>query len=220
MKKRYIAYGSNMDEGQMAYRCPTARLLGQTEVEGYRLLFKGSLTGAYATIEPQEGGRVPVLVWEIGAADEASLDRYEGYPSFYYKKDLTVSLGGQEVTAMVYIMDERRRLGEPSGAYYGVLERAYKKFGFPMEILENAYMECRPDRVLPGGWRTGDTCFLLTHKKKGLTNQYIVRGYDGRYFELYDRAQNFYRVSIGRMFRSREAALASLQGNGGVGNEA
>ena len=58
MKKRYIAYGSNMDEGQMAYRCPTARLLGQTEVEGYRLLFKGSLTGAYATIEPQEGGRV------------------------------------------------------------------------------------------------------------------------------------------------------------------
>ena len=45
MKKRYIAYGSNMDEGQMAHRCPTARLLGQTEVEGYRLLFKGSLTG-------------------------------------------------------------------------------------------------------------------------------------------------------------------------------
>ena len=47
MKKLYIAYGSNMDEGQMAHRCPTARLLGQTEVEGYRLLFKGSLTGAY-----------------------------------------------------------------------------------------------------------------------------------------------------------------------------
>ena len=151
MKKRYIAYGSNMDEGQMAYRCPTARLLGQTEVEGYRLLFKGSLTGAYATIEPQEGGRVPALVWEIGEADEASLDRYEGFPSFYYKKDLTVSLGGQEVTAMVYIMDERRRLGEPGGAYYGVLERAYEKFGFPMETLETACRECRPDRALPGG---------------------------------------------------------------------
>ena len=213
MKKRYIAYGSNMDEGQMAHRCPTARLLGQTEVEGYRLLFKGSLTGAYATIEPQEGGRVPALVWEIGEADEASLDRYEGFPSFYYKKDLTVSLGGQEVTAMVYIMDERRRLGEPGGAYYGVLERAYEKFGFPMETLQAAL---KAGGILPGGWRTGDTCFLLTHKKKGLTNQYTVRGYDGRYFELTDRAQNFYRVSTGRMFRSREAALASLRGNGGA----
>ena len=213
MKKLYIAYGSNMDEGQMAHRCPTARLLGQTEVEGYRLLFKGSLTGAYATIEPQEGGRVPALVWEIGEADEASLDRYEGFPSFYYKKDLTVSLGGQEVTAMVYIMDERRRLGEPGGAYYGVLERAYEKFGFPMETLQAAL---KAGGILPGGWRTGDTCFLLTHKKKGLTNQYTVRGYDGRYFELTDRAQNFYRVSTGRMFRSREAALASLRGNGGA----
>ena len=52
MKKRYIAYGSNMDEGQMAYRCPTARLLGQAEVEGYRLLFKGSrgLTATKATL--------------------------------------------------------------------------------------------------------------------------------------------------------------------------
>lgn len=151
MKKRYIAYGSNMDEGQMAHRCPTARLLGQTEVEGYRLLFKGSLTGAYATIEPQEGGRVPALVWEIGEADEASLDRYEGFPSFYYKKDLTVSLGGQEVTAMVYIMDERRRLGEPGCAYYGVLERAYEKFGFPMETLQAAL---KAGGILPGGWRT------------------------------------------------------------------
>ena len=86
-----------------------------------------------------------------------------------------------------------------------------------METLQAAL---KAGGILPGGWRTGDTCFLLTHKKKGLTNQYTVRGYDGRYFELTDRAQNFYRVSTGRMFRSREAALASLRGNGGAQDEA
>lgn len=213
MKRLYIAYGSNMDEGQMAYRCPTARLLGAAEVEGYRLLFKGSLTGAYATIEPQEGGRVPVLVWEIGEADEASLDRYEGYPSFYYKKDLTVSLDGQEVTAMAYIMDERRRPGKPSDAYYGVLERAYGRFGFPMETLRAAL---DAGGELPDGWKVGDTCYMVTNRKKGYANQYTVRGYDGRYFELFDRAQNFHRASAWRMFRSSEEAVASLQGNGGV----
>jgi len=217
MKRLYIAYGSNMDEGQMAYRCPTARLLGAAEVEGYRLLFKGSLTGAYATIEPQEGGRVPVLVWEIGERDEASLDRYEGYPSFYYKKDLTVRLDGQEVTAMVYIMDERRRPGRPSSAYYGVLERAYGKFGFPMETLRAAL---DAGGALPDGWEAGDTCYMVTNKRKGYTNQYTVRGYDGRYFEVLDRAQNFYRVSAGRMFRSSGEALASLRGDGGVQDEA
>ena len=214
MKKLYIAYGSNMDEGQMAHRCPTARLLGQTEGEGYRLLFKGSLTGAYATIEPQEGGRVPALVWEIGELDEASLDRYEGFPSFYYKKDLTVSLGGQEVTAMAYIMDERRRLGEPGGAYYGVLERAYEKFGFPMETLKTALKAGRAGETLPDGWKEGDTCFMVTNKKKGYTSAYTVQGYDGKYFGLLNSAGNFYRASAWRMFRNHEAAVSSLRGKG------
>lgn len=139
MEKYYIAYGSNMDEGQMVYRCPTAQLLGRTELEDYRLLFKGSKTGAYATIEPEEGSRVPVLVWTIGKEDEKRLDRYEGYPVFYYKKDLEIDLAGKRVTAMAYIMDESREYGKPSEGYYGVLERAYRKYGFPMEILTEAY---------------------------------------------------------------------------------
>ena len=41
MKKLYIAYGSNMDEEQMAFRCPTATLVGTAIVEGYELMFKG-----------------------------------------------------------------------------------------------------------------------------------------------------------------------------------
>ena len=139
MEKYYIAYGSNMDEGQMVYRCPTAQLVGRTELEDYRLLFKGSKTGAYATIEPEEGSRVPVLVWTIEKEDEKRLDRYEGYQVFYYKKDLEIDLAGKRVTAMAYIMDESREYGKPSEGYYGVLERAYRKYGFPMEILTEAY---------------------------------------------------------------------------------
>lgn len=139
MEKYYIAYGSNMDEGQMYYRCPTARLLGKAELKNYRLLFKGSKTGAYATIEPEEGSRVPVLVWKIGKEDEKNLDRYEGYPVFYYKKDLEIELDGQRETAMAYIMDGNREYGKPSERYYGVMERAYRKYAFPMDILTKAY---------------------------------------------------------------------------------
>lgn len=139
MAKYYIAYGSNMDESQMTYRCTTAQLLGRAELEDYRLLFKGSKTEAYATIEPEEGSRVPVLVWTIGKEDEKSLDRYEGYPVFYYKKDLEINLDGKQVTAMAYIMDESREYGKPSEGYHDVLVRAYRKYGFPMEILTEAY---------------------------------------------------------------------------------
>ena len=139
MAKYYIAYGSNMDEEQMAYRCPMAQLLGRIQLEDYCLLFKGSKRGAYATIEPEEGSRVPVLVWTIEKEDEKSLDRYEGYPVFYYKKDLKIDLAGKRVAALVYIMDESREYGKPSERYYSVLERAYRKYGFPMKILTEAY---------------------------------------------------------------------------------
>lgn len=145
MRKLYIAYGSNMDEKQMAGRCPTARLLGTAELEDYRLLFKGSKTGAYATIEKRKGGRVPVLIWEIGEQDERNLDRYEGYPVFYHKKEIEVQLGRERKTAMAYAMDESRALGEPSARYYNVLESAYWKFGFPMGILLEAHEASRKE---------------------------------------------------------------------------
>lgn len=70
----------------MRMRCPSARIIGTSEIPDYELLFKGSKTGSYLTIESKEGSRVPVAAWEVSAEDELALDRYEGFPTFYYKK--------------------------------------------------------------------------------------------------------------------------------------
>lgn len=37
MSKIYVAYGSNLNKEQMAYRCPTARFLGTGVIEDYEL---------------------------------------------------------------------------------------------------------------------------------------------------------------------------------------
>ena len=37
----YLAYGSNMNQTQMAFRCPTAEVVGTGELKGYELLFRG-----------------------------------------------------------------------------------------------------------------------------------------------------------------------------------
>ena len=79
----YIAYGSNLNLPQMAFRCPTAKVVGTSEVKGYELLFRGGSRGAVATIEPLEGSSVPVLLWKIRPQDEIALDRYEGYPEMH-----------------------------------------------------------------------------------------------------------------------------------------
>ena len=95
MKKRYyIAYGSNLNIRQMRMRCPSARIIGTSEIPDYELLFKGSKTGSYLTIESKEGSRVPVAAWEVSAEDELALDRYEGFPTFYYKKELMLPIKG------------------------------------------------------------------------------------------------------------------------------
>lgn len=143
--KIYIAYGSNMDERQMAFRCPEAELLGTGILEGWRLIFKGSKTGAYATIEREKGQNVPILLWHITATDEERLDRYEGFPSFYYKRTIQATRTGAndedlgKTRGMVYIMHEERKLGLPAVDYLAVLDEAYRKFGFDEEILAAAY---------------------------------------------------------------------------------
>ena len=95
MRKRYyLAYGSNLNIRQMKYRCPSARVVGTAELKDYRLLFKGSKTGSYLTVEPDDGMKVPVGVWEVSSEDETALDRYEGFPDFYYKKELILDITG------------------------------------------------------------------------------------------------------------------------------
>lgn len=143
MTKLYIAYGSNIDEEQMAHRCPAASVVGTAIVEGHRLLFKGAKDRAYATIEPEEGSHVPVLIWEISREDERRLDRYEGYPKFYNKKELPVLVNGETRNAMVYIMDERNQQNKPGYNYYVILARAYIKYGFDDFILKRALEEKR-----------------------------------------------------------------------------
>ena len=137
-KRYYIAYGSNLNIRQMRMRCPHARVVGTAVIKDYELLFKGSLTGAYLTIEPKEGGEVPVAAWEVTESDEAALDRYEGFPTFYYKKEMELDIKG---IRFVYIMHEERKIGVPSLSYVSTCLQGYISFGFDEHYLSEAQIK-------------------------------------------------------------------------------
>ncbi len=59
-------------------------------------------------------------------------------------------------------------------------------------------------------WKTGDTCFVITNKKKRRAAEYKVLSFDGRYYFLESRTGSHINASPSRMFRSKEAAAASL----------
>ena len=154
-KRYYIAYGSNLNLRQMKMRCPTAKVMGTAVIKDYELLFKGSKTGSYLTIEPKAGASVPVAVWETTADDELALDRYEGYPTFYYKAEMTLPITGiksgkvRKRKVYVYIMHEERQIGMPTMRYVKTCLDGYRAFGFDENILydaiENSRRYCHED---------------------------------------------------------------------------
>ena len=133
----YFAYGSNLDLEQMAQRCPDAEIVGPVRLENYELRFRGS---GFATVTPKKGSVVYGLVWKLTPNCEQSLDRYEGYPHFYYKTELELPLAEtrKKLTAFVYIMHEERKLGIPTSAYIRTCVDGYRQFGFDLKHLRKA----------------------------------------------------------------------------------
>ena len=100
-------------------------------------------------MEKKLGSTVPVAVWEVTAQDEKALDRYEGFPTFYYKKELTLPIKGirtgkvRNRRVFVYIMHEERSIGIPSIPYMQTCLEGYDDFGFNRQPLIEAYLNTR-----------------------------------------------------------------------------
>lgn len=137
-RKIYIAYGSNMNIEQMANRCPTAMRVGTAELKNYMLTFRGGHDSAVATVEPKPGGSVPVVLWSITPADEAALDRYEGWPWLYRKERAAVTCNGKPLYGMIYIMNNGHPYGKPGPYYYSIILDGYIANGIPVDFLRDA----------------------------------------------------------------------------------
>lgn len=98
--KYYFAYGSNMNIGQMAFRCPAAVVVENVHVDG--------------------------VLWKITKECERNLDYYEGYLHLYGKQNITVkNAAGKERDVTVYTINEpyKSQPSVPSSVYLeGILE--------------------------------------------------------------------------------------------------
>lgn len=131
-KRLYAAYGSNMNLKQMARRCPNAKVVGKGVIQDNKLVFayKG-----VATMIPEAGQCVPVVLWEITRACEASLDIYEGYPKLYRKENFAVRMeNGMVELAMAYIMNKPYSdiLETPTDLYRQTIIEGYNDNGIDL----------------------------------------------------------------------------------------
>ena len=134
LKSYYIAYGSNLNFDQMKRRCPTAKFAGTSVIKGYRLTFRGC-----ATIEPFSEASVPVGIWIIDQNAEKALDKYEGFPVYYRKEYMSITLDYKAITAMVYIMNEdMRSCNRPTDSYFNIIVQGYRDAGLDKTYLYEA----------------------------------------------------------------------------------
>lgn len=135
----YFAYGSNLNLIQMKKHCPNAQVIGATILNNHRLIFNGTVPGhSFLNIEECECAFVPIGIYRITKEDEKRLDRYEGYPTLYLKKQITVPFDTQQITGLIYIMRQKGNEVIPSNFYYMTCHNGYIDFQFDPSILETA----------------------------------------------------------------------------------
>ena len=141
MEELYFAYGSNLNLGQMAVRCPQARVVGKAVLEGYELAFRRGVL----TVLPKEGGRVNGLLWRVNAWDELTLDRYEGYPHLYTKELLPVQTdsGPQTVVAYVMTAPHCEKVQPPAATYLQTVLDGCRMAGFDPKVVLQAAAQAR-----------------------------------------------------------------------------
>lgn len=138
----YISYGSNMNLQQMSYRCPNTKVYGNGKIFGWKLVFN-----FHADIIETKNKKdfVPVVVWKLeDDRDLMSLDRYEGYPKYYTKIIIPVTMdSGETVRAMVYVMaDDRKGIYPPTVDYFNCIKEGYMDNGINTKPLYDAVKEC------------------------------------------------------------------------------
>ena len=102
----YIAYGSNINLGQMAYRCPHSNVIAE----------------------------VPGLLWKLDPRDIPTLNRYEGFPNLYRQEEIKLKYNGQTVKGMAYLMN-RGSVSPPSQQYLQTIWDGYKANGMDTSYL-------------------------------------------------------------------------------------
>jgi len=142
MCRLYAAYGSNLHKGQMAMRCPDAIPLYVGYIKNHRIAYSGHGGPGYLTIEKSNSEMVPVVVWKISEQDEKNLDMYEGYPRFYEKKLVDITIDGEtdmlgEVFAYYQVNEEYKM---PTDNYVFTCIKGYKTFNMDMKYLDNAWV--------------------------------------------------------------------------------
>jgi Gamma-glutamyl cyclotransferase, AIG2-like len=128
----YFAYGSNMDAGAMARRCPRSKALGLARLERHRLavMREGWLTAVRAPSSAVHG-----VLWDLALSDIPALDRYEGLSQGLYAKLTQPVIAERAPKRAIVYFGVNSGPGVPRAAYLAEVLAAARSWPLPGEGL-------------------------------------------------------------------------------------
>jgi len=144
-RRLYLAYGSNLSSRQMQTRCPEVLPFVAVTIQGWRLDFFGARSGNWgfggvASLVEDAPALSYGALYDLTAADEARLDEFEGYPSFYAKReDFAQFIKGvglaQSDVVFAYLKNDMSIPNPPARAYLETIRQGFADWELPLEAL-------------------------------------------------------------------------------------
>ncbi len=117
----YFSYGSNMDKNQMLERKCIFHKSYRAILKDHKLVFNKKSQKipqiTFANIAISKNDIVEGVLYEID--DIKCLDKYEGYPNHYDRKEMELESNGEKIKAWVYIAQDEwlTNFGKPTKEY-------------------------------------------------------------------------------------------------------
>lgn len=144
----YYAFGSNLDFGQMARRCPSAAFVCRALLPGHVLAFprpSKNWGGGAASIVPGEGTGVWGVIYRLSETDGRALDGFEGFSAArpesenrYNRRPVEVfrdGRAGEPVQAWTYVAVPDGNAHRPARAYLAAILRGARHWQLPVDYI-------------------------------------------------------------------------------------
>jgi gamma-glutamylcyclotransferase len=137
----YFAFGSNLSSERIRINNPSARFKSIAKLSDHQLdfnYFSKRWKGAAATILELENTHVWGVLWELDMEHLNTLDKQEGVPRVYNRKNVQVELeDGSTLPAYTYFLikpleDDRR----PSKVYLDVILKGAREHSLPQSYID------------------------------------------------------------------------------------
>ena len=130
----HFAYGSNLNHKQMNCRCPDNKFVKRVCLDNYKFVYDGHSSnrgGAVANILKSADNIVWGGLYEISKSDLVNLDRCEGYPDSYDRKELKVKDDHSNIYKAITYLRIGERIGIPSDKYKKIIIDGAKDCNLP-----------------------------------------------------------------------------------------